>query len=124
MFLERVKTHLPEKAGKIEHHIREVRGGGLYKNGFGDRMSGTGTMADMVEKLFRIHARKHGLDTGERMGELEARGPVEPMGAEWVEGRKGAWQGTRIDNPLPKGNAPIGKPLKGADPSQLDLFAA
>lgn len=90
VFLERVKTHLPEKAGKIEHHIREVRGGGLYKNGFGDRMTGTGAMADMVEKLFRIHARKHGLDTGERMGELHARGAGEP---------------------------------KGADPSQLNLFA-
>ncbi|MDQ3000896.1 MAG: PA0069 family radical SAM protein [Fibrobacterota bacterium] len=118
VFLERVKTHLPEKAGKIEHHIREVRGGGLYKNGFGDRMTGTGTMADMVEKLFRIHSRKYGLDTGERMGELAVRGGGQPMGAEWVKGKGADGADPGVNAPIPKG-----KSLKCADSSQLDLFA-
>jgi hypothetical protein len=40
-------------------------------------------MAEMVDKLFRIHARKHGLDAGESMERLELRkaaqaGPAHP----------------------------------------------
>ncbi len=73
VFLSRMRERLPERAGKIEHHIREVRGGELYQTDFANRMSGTGTMADMVEKLFRIQSRKLGLETGERMTGLEAR---------------------------------------------------
>jgi DNA repair photolyase len=94
VFLERIKARLPEKAGKIEHHIREVRGGGLYDTRFANRMSGTGTMADMVDKLFRIHARKHGLEFGERMADPGAKASgtaagesVVPMRAEWVRNK-------------------------------------
>jgi DNA repair photolyase len=67
VFLERIRARLPERAGKIEHHIREVRGGDWYQTGFGKRMAGTGDMAAMVEKLFHIHARRLGLDAGERL---------------------------------------------------------
>jgi len=74
VFFRRIREKLPDKAGKIEHHVREVRGGALYGNGFGERMAGTGGMADMVEKLFRIHARKAGLEAGERMSDLGQRG--------------------------------------------------
>ncbi len=90
VFLERIKTHLPEKAGKIEHHIREVRAGALYSADFRDRMAGTGTMADMVDKLFRIHARRLGLETGERMEDREARaagGEAYSRGAAWVQSK-------------------------------------
>lgn len=72
VFLERIRAGLPEKAGKIEHHIRETRGGGLYQNAWGDRMSGSGTMAEMVEKLFHIHARRLGID-GEEKDEARER---------------------------------------------------
>ncbi len=71
VFLERVRKQLPEKAGKIEHHIRETRGGELYRSEYGKRMSGTGKMSDMVEKLFAIHARKLGLEAGEKLAALE-----------------------------------------------------
>jgi DNA repair photolyase len=151
VFLERIKAKLPEKAGKIEHHIREVRGGELYKTGFGDRMAGTGSMADMVDKLFRIHARKHGLDTGERMGDLEARSAGEGLNAGKAGGTAGRG-GKHVEPALPNrieygsgmgmrkppqgpqdgngkkpdaaGGTP-GKPKsKGPGPSgQLDLFA-
>ncbi|HKP95530.1 MAG TPA: PA0069 family radical SAM protein [Fibrobacteria bacterium] len=107
VFLERVKARLPEKAGKIEHHIRQVRDGELYSTRFGNRMSGTGTMADMVDKLFRIHARRQGLEIGEKMGEPEASAAGAPktgyaLGADWVKPGKSAESG----------------------PAQLDLFAA
>jgi DNA repair photolyase len=77
VFLERIRARLPERAGKIEHHVREVRGGALYGTEWGTRMSGTGNMADMVDKLFRIHARKHGLETGETLERLELRSAAE-----------------------------------------------
>ncbi|MEO6096875.1 MAG: PA0069 family radical SAM protein [Fibrobacteria bacterium] len=149
VFLERVRKHLPEKAGKIEHHIREVRGGDLYQTDFRHRMSGTGTMADMVDKLFRIHARKHGLDIGERMEDLEARSAGEGMagpnlgrslrgkqggsdgsdqGAAWVEARETEGGATgRMENRTSGASVrKPGKSPKGAkkiDPGQLDLFA-
>jgi len=71
VFLERIRERLPERAGKIEHHVREVRDGELYDTGWGARMSGTGNMADMVDKLFRIHARKCGLEAGESLERLK-----------------------------------------------------
>jgi len=71
VFLERVRRHLPGKAGKIEHHIRETRGGDLYRSGYGERMAGTGGMAGMVGKLFNIHARRLGLENGEKLAALE-----------------------------------------------------
>lgn len=138
VFLERVKKHLPEKAGKIEHHIRQVRGGGLYNTSFASRMSGTGTMADMVDKLFRIHARKLGLETGEGMGEAEARSAGEGVfGNAWRAGRGGKALGAEENPPAAElrpagGQSGSGDPAKssapkkapGSGPSQLDLFAA
>jgi DNA repair photolyase len=111
VFLERIRERLPERAGKIEHHVREVRGGGLYETEWGTRMSGTGTMADMVDKLFRIHARKHGLEAGESLERLELRNAprlVEPTGPAGPAGPSPA------RNPQPA--------QAGSD--QLDLFAA
>lgn len=77
VFLDRIRARLPERAGKIEHHIREVRGGDWYQTGFGKRMAGTGDMAAMVEKLFHIHARRLGLNAGERL----MRRPAGPASA-------------------------------------------
>jgi DNA repair photolyase len=68
VFMDRIRKALPEKAGKIEHHIRETRNGSLYQSDFKNRMSGTGTMADMVGSLFSIHARRLGLEAGEWKG--------------------------------------------------------
>jgi DNA repair photolyase len=117
VFLERVKTHLPGKAGKIEHHIREVRGGDLYDTRFANRMSGTGTMADMVDKLFKIHARKHGLESGERMSD---------PGAEWVR-NKAAAEGAGGDSPGSNGKTGPSRsgtriPKPGDESGQMDLF--
>jgi DNA repair photolyase len=153
VFLERIRKQLPEKAGKIEHHIREVRGGELYQTDFKNRMSGTGTMADMVDKLFRIQARKLGLDIGERMGDLEARSAGEgkagpglgrglrgnlnrgdksavgtQQGAVWIEARGPVAGAAEPGAPAASvGPDPksgkSGKAGKKIDPGQLDLFA-
>jgi len=41
-----------------------MRGGKLNSTEFGDRMTGSGAMADQIANLFRLFARKHGLDGG------------------------------------------------------------
>ena len=136
VFLERIKAVMPEKAGKIEHHIRQVRGGELYNTDFRNRMSGTGTMADMVDKLFRIHARKLGLDTGERMGGLEARATDAATRGPGAGVDFGSWSGKGYAAPSDREASEAGqakperqtptkaKRPKGEDPGQLDLFAA
>lgn len=65
VFLERLRRDFPQRAGKVEHHMRETHGGELKHVGFGDRMRGTGKMADVIADLFRLHVRKNGLDRGE-----------------------------------------------------------
>lgn len=99
VFLDAVHARLPERAGKIEHHIREVRGGGLYNTKFGERMAGTGSMADMVDKLFRIHARKAGLEVGERASDFASR------------------------RAQPGTDAPVKARKRDMEDGQLDLFA-
>lgn len=62
VFLERLRRDFPHRAGKVEHHMRETHGGDLKHVGFGDRMRGTGKMADVIADLFRLHVRRNGLD--------------------------------------------------------------
>lgn len=62
VFLSRLRRDFPARAGKVEHHMRETHGGALKHVGFGDRMRGTGKMADVIADLFRLHVRKNGLD--------------------------------------------------------------
>jgi hypothetical protein len=44
--------------------VRDVRGGKLNDASFGRRMSGTGALAGQIAALFRVFARRHGLDGG------------------------------------------------------------
>jgi DNA repair photolyase len=117
VFLERMRERLPERARKIEHHVREVRGGELYETKWGARMSGTGTMAEMVDNLFRIHARKHGLEAGESMERLE----MPARDRDVIEFRSGK----DMRKPASPPAKPAGAGKSGAaDAGQLDLFSA
>jgi DNA repair photolyase len=73
VFLSRLRTDFPERYGKVEHHLRETHGGELKQTGFGTRMRGQGKMADVIEDLFLLHARKNGLAVGERMAGIVPR---------------------------------------------------
>ena len=42
--------------------IRSVRGSKLNDPNFGTRMTGTGELADQIAGLFKLFARKYGLD--------------------------------------------------------------
>ena len=60
VFLSRVAEQLPDRAKRIEHRIREVRGGALSDPRFGERHRGKGTYWESIDSLFRIHALRLG----------------------------------------------------------------
>jgi DNA repair photolyase len=62
VFQEWLEREQPGRAKKIEGRIREMRGGKLNSTEFGERMTGSGEMAQQIASLFRILAKKHGLD--------------------------------------------------------------
>jgi DNA repair photolyase len=62
VFLEWLERTQPERKERIEGRIRNVRGGKLNVSSFGERMRGSGEMAEQIRSLFRLVARKHCLD--------------------------------------------------------------
>ena len=62
VFLEWLERTRPNEKARIESRIRACRDGNLYTAQFGKRMKGTGTLAEQIGKLFRVFAKKHGLD--------------------------------------------------------------
>ncbi len=62
VFHEWLARERPDMRDKIEGRIRETHGGQLTGPRFGVRMGGTGEMANQIRELFRLFARKHGLD--------------------------------------------------------------
>jgi DNA repair photolyase len=64
LFLEWLGRQQAGRAGKVEARIRGMRGGPLNDAEFGKRMSGSGVMARQIGAVFKLFARKHGLDGG------------------------------------------------------------
>ncbi len=64
VFQEWLEREQPGRAAKVLGRIRAMRDGKLNSSNFGDRMTGHGVLAGQVEGLFRVLARKHGLDAG------------------------------------------------------------
>jgi DNA repair photolyase len=62
LFLEWLQRCVPDKAARIEHLIRETRGGELSSSRFGERMRGTGRHAEAIRAMFKVYARRYGLD--------------------------------------------------------------
>ena len=84
VFFHRLKTQLPLKAARIEHRIREVRGGRLYDSRFGHRHTGTGVYWEAIDHTWALWMKRLGFD---RMGSDEMSGPStfrrpEPEGAQ------------------------------------------
>jgi len=57
-FFERLAQRFPDRVRRIEHRIREVRGGGITDGRFGDRMVGAGPYWDAIERTWEIWTRK------------------------------------------------------------------
>ncbi len=62
------RTH-PTQRERIEHLIQNTREGKLSSSQFGERMRGTGAIAEQIQQTFRIFRRKLGY--AEQMPELE-----------------------------------------------------
>jgi len=65
VFEERLRAAFPERADKVLNAMREMRGGQLYRSGFGARMRGEGARWEAVKQLFEIQCRKLGLNARE-----------------------------------------------------------
>ncbi len=62
VFLSRLREAMPLRYQRIEHRIREIRGGQLSDPRFGSRMRGDGTYWESIRQLFDIAVHKHGLN--------------------------------------------------------------
>ena len=63
LFTAWLEEHRPTMAAKVLGRVRELRGGQLYRAGFGQRMRGQGAFADLISGLFTTACRRHGLST-------------------------------------------------------------
>jgi DNA repair photolyase len=79
LFVDWLDRHVPERRARILGLIRACRGGGLSDARFGRRMRGEGAYAEQLAALFRIAARRVGLDRPLPALNLRAfRRPAEP----------------------------------------------
>jgi DNA repair photolyase len=66
VFEERFRAAFPDHWTKVEHALREMRGGALHDPHFGHRMRGHGARWDAVMRLFELQRRRLGLDDTDR----------------------------------------------------------
>jgi hypothetical protein len=52
----------PQRIVKIENRIRDSRGGAMNKSQFFERFRGQGEYWEGIEQLFKVSARKYGLE--------------------------------------------------------------
>ena len=64
VFREWLQRERPDHLERIEGRVRAMRRGKLYDSEFGQRMTGTGQMAEQIRNLFRLFRRRYGLDGG------------------------------------------------------------
>src|SRR5262249_56544007 len=62
VFLEWLAREQPARRDRVEARIRSTRGGKLSDPRFGSRMTGDGPMAAQIRQMFKVFARKYGLD--------------------------------------------------------------
>ncbi len=62
LFDDWLMNHRPLRRDKVLHRLESLRDGKLNDPRFGSRMRGEGRFAEQIEGLFRLIARKHGLD--------------------------------------------------------------
>jgi DNA repair photolyase len=64
LFEEWLRSHFPDRAQRVMNRIREMRGGRNYDAGFGRRMTGEGTWAELIAQRFRRASARHGFEDG------------------------------------------------------------
>jgi DNA repair photolyase len=61
LFLDWLRRILPDRAGKIINRIKDTRKGRMTDSRFGSRMTGEGEIAETINSLFDVNARKYNL---------------------------------------------------------------
>ncbi|MBV8211532.1 MAG: PA0069 family radical SAM protein [Burkholderiaceae bacterium] len=85
LFTEWLQTHYPLRASHVMGLVRQMRGGRDNDSTFGQRMRGTGPIADLLERRFRIACKRLGLnaDRMARYADMDrsekADGPIAPQ---------------------------------------------
>jgi DNA repair photolyase len=62
LFAEWLETHYPDRKDRVLRLVRETRAGGLNDPAWGTRLTGTGTVAQLLARRFELACRKHGLN--------------------------------------------------------------
>ena len=60
LFREWLAEHYPDRAGRVMERVRDTRGGKDYDSAFGRRMRGTGPVAELLAKRFRLAVKRLG----------------------------------------------------------------
>jgi DNA repair photolyase len=63
LFTQWLQTHFPQRAAHVASLLRSAHGGDLYSADFFTRQRGKGAFAANIAALFRLHARRLGLDS-------------------------------------------------------------
>ena len=62
IFQSWLDLHVPGKKARILDRVRAMRGGKLNVSEWGTRMRGEGILADQISELFKVSARRAGLN--------------------------------------------------------------
>lgn len=88
VFLEWLERTQPQHRDRVESRIRSTRGGALYQSKFGERMRGTGEIAEQIRRTYHVFARKFGLDQsrGVELDVSQFHPPTPSSGQKWLFG--------------------------------------
>ncbi|WP_209881842.1 PA0069 family radical SAM protein [Azospirillum soli] len=62
LFEEWLREHAPNRADRVLSLIRQCRDGDLYRSQFGTRMKGSGPIAELLSKRFKLACKRLGLN--------------------------------------------------------------
>ncbi len=62
LFFDWLERHDPDRRDHVASLLKQMRGGAIYDATFGTRMKGEGPLAEQLHRMFRLFARRCGLD--------------------------------------------------------------
>jgi len=94
VFLHRLAQEFPDRAGRVENRIRDVRGGELSDSRFGRRFQGTGRYWEAIDTLWDLWLKRtelRGPDYGGPAQAKEGPAPRPPRGVARPTGQLDLW---------------------------------
>src|SRR5690606_5168648 len=66
LFQDWLEAHMPMRAEHVMSLVRSARDGKDYSSAFGERMRGTGEIAELIRRRFRLACKRAGLNLTQR----------------------------------------------------------